>query len=257
MIRLQKAAPSGTLIIDAPATCNAISREMVGQLLDALSDFHQDKSVRALILTSTGSTFCSGVNLKEWHSQSQQRDAIAQWQEVASELQDLIEAMLRLPKPIIAAIDGPVLGFGLTMVLACDLVIASPKALFEVPSSRLGLVSGLTVPLAGFRLGASAASRIILGGQRIDAAQALQLGLTHMTMESDQVWVAANEWVSKIAESSAESIQLSKRLLNEMVGESMLMNLASGAAVLATACSTESAVEGLEAFAAKRPPKFP
>ena len=66
MIRLQKSAPSGTLLIDAPATCNAISREMVQQLLDALSDFHQDKSVRALILTSTGSNFCSGVNLKEW-----------------------------------------------------------------------------------------------------------------------------------------------------------------------------------------------
>jgi len=257
VIRLQKAAPSGTLIIDAPATCNAISREMVGQLLDALSDFHQDKSVRALILTSTGSTFCSGVDLKVWQSQTQQRDAIAQWQEIASELQDLVEAMLRLPKPIIAAVDGPVLGFGLTLVLACDLVIASSKAFFEVPSSRLGLVSGLTVPLAAFRLGASTAARLALGGQRIDATQALQLGLAHQLVESDQVWVAANQWVSKIAESSAESIQLSKRLLNEMVGESMLMNLASGAAVLATACSTESAVEGLDAFVAKRPPKFP
>lgn len=257
MIRLQKAAPSGTLIIDAPATCNAISREMVGQLLDALSDFHQDKSVRALILTSTGSTFCSGVDLKVWQSQTQQRDAIAQWQEIAAELQDLVEAMLRLPKPIIAAVDGPVLGFGLTLVLACDLVIASPKSFFEVPSSRLGLVSGLTVPLAAFRLGASTAARLALGGQRIDATQALQLGLAHQLVESDQVWVAANHWVSKIAESSAESIQLSKRLLNEMVGESMLMNLASGAAVLATACSTESAVEGLDAFVAKRPPKFP
>lgn len=230
---------------------------MVGQLLDALSDFHQDKSVRALILTSTGSTFCSGVDLKVWQSQTQQRDAIAQWQEIAAELQDLVEAMLRLPKPIIAAVDGPVLGFGLTLVLASDLVIASPKSFFEVPSSRLGLVSGLTVPLAAFRLGASTAARLALGGQRIDATQALQLGLAHQLVESDQVWVAANHWVSKIAESSAESIQLSKRLLNEMVGESMMMNLASGAAVLATACSTESAVEGLDAFVAKRPPKFP
>ena len=83
-------------------------------MIDALSDFHQDKSVRGVILTASGTTFCSGVNLKEWQSLSVERDAIELWQQVASELQELIEAMLRLPKPIIAAIDGPVLGFGMT-----------------------------------------------------------------------------------------------------------------------------------------------
>lgn len=257
MIRLQKSAPSGTILIDAPATCNAMSREMVQQMIDALSDFHQDKSVRCVILTSKGTSFCSGVNLKEWQSQSKQRDAIEQWHRVASELRELIESMLRLPKPIIAAIDGPVLGFGLTMALACDLVVTSPKAEFEVPSSRHGLVSGLTVPLAAFRLGASFASRLVLGGQRIDAKGALALGLSHREVDSDQIWAAAHEWTLKIAESSAESVQLGKRLLNEMVGESLLMNLSSGAAVLATACSTESATEGLEAFVAKRQAKFP
>jgi enoyl-CoA hydratase/carnithine racemase len=233
-----------------------MSREMIQQFLDALSDFHQDKSVRALIITSKGSTFCSGVDLKEWQSQTKQRDAIEQWHSVASQLQDLVEAMLRLPKPILAAVDGPALGFGLTMVLAADLVITSPNAQFGVPSSRLGLVSGLTIPLAAFRLGASAASRLVLGGQQIDAQQALQIGLSHRHVASDQIWAAANEWAGRISESSAESMQLSKRLLNEMVGESLLMNLSSGAAVLATACSTESAVEGLDAFVSKRPPKF-
>lgn len=256
MIRLKKSAPSGTILIDAPATCNAMSREMIHQMIDALSDFHQDKSVRGVILTASGSTFCSGVNLKEWQSLSVERDAIELWQQVASELQELVEAMLRLPKPIIAAIDGPVLGFGMTMVLACDLVVTSPKAAFEVPSSRHGLVSGLTVPLAAFRLGASFASRMVLGGQSMDAKSALAIGLSHREVDSDQIWAAANEWAMKIAESSPESLQLGKRLLNEMVGESLLMNLSSGAAVLATACSTESAIEGLEAFVAKRKAGF-
>jgi len=115
----------------------------------------------------------------------------------------------------------------------------------------------LTVPLAAFRLGASAAARLVIGGQRIDAQHAMQIGLSHRLVPSEHIWAAAHEWASKIAESSAESIQLSKRLLNEMVGESLLMNLSSGAAVLATACSTEAAVEGLDAFVGKRPPKFP
>ncbi|MFM7926653.1 MAG: enoyl-CoA hydratase/isomerase family protein [Pirellula sp.] len=141
--------------------------------------------------------------------------------------------------------------------MACDLVVTSPNAEFEVPSSRHGLVSGLTVPLAAFRLGASFASRMVLGGQRIDAKGALALGLSHREVGSDQIWAAASEWSKKIAESSAESVQLGKRLLNEMVGESLLMNLSSGAAVLATACSTESATEGLDAFVSKRQAKFP
>ncbi|MCY3006816.1 MAG: enoyl-CoA hydratase/isomerase family protein [Planctomycetota bacterium] len=257
MIRLKKTAPSGTMIIDAPATRNAMSREMIQQLIDAISDFHQDKSVRAVILTSTGSTFCSGVDLKQWQSQSQERDAIAQWHDVASALHELIESMLRLPKPILAAVDGPALGFGLALVLACDLVVASPGSAFEIPSTRLGLVSGLTLPLLAFRFGASAAARMAIGGQRIDATEAHQMGLAHRLVPSDQIWAACHAWVGSIAESSPESIQLSKRLLNEMVGESLLMNLSSGAAVLATACSTESAVEGLTAFVEKRPPKFP
>ena len=116
------------MLIDAPATCNALSREMIVQLSDALWDFHQDKSVRALILSSTGSTFCSGINLMEWQSHSEELDAIDQWQQVASELQELIEAMMRLPKPIIAAVDGPALGFGLAMVLASDLVVKIGRA---------------------------------------------------------------------------------------------------------------------------------
>jgi enoyl-CoA hydratase/carnithine racemase len=74
---------------------------------------------------------------------------------------------------------------------------------------------------------------------------------------SDLVWAYANEWAKHIAVGAQESVQITKRLLNEMIGENLLMHLATGAAVMATACSTEAAVEGLNAFQQKRPPKFP
>ena len=257
MIRMQKSAPSGTVLIDAPASRNAFSREMLRQLADAIFDFHQDKSVRAVIVTSKGSTFCSGVNLKEWQSNSEELDAIEQWQDIASELQDVIEAMLRLPKPILAAIDGPALGFGMAIALACDLVVASDRAIFRIQSSKWGLVSGLTAPLLAFRCGASTAAGLLIGGEDLDSHRAHQLGLVHRLVPSEQIWAAANAWVSQIATSSAESMQLNKRLLNEMIGENLLMQLSSGAAVLATACSTEAATEGLRAFVDKRQPNFP
>ncbi|MFN7732553.1 MAG: enoyl-CoA hydratase/isomerase family protein [Pirellula sp.] len=257
MIRLQKIAPSGTILLDAPATCNALSREMIQQLIEAFADFHRDKSVRAIILSATGATFCSGAHLKEWHSNSQALDALDNWQDIASEIQELIESMLRLPKPIIAAIDGPVLGLGLGLVLASDLVIASPRATFSADAPKLGLVSGIVGPLLTFRCGGSIASRLLLGGETIDANEALRLHLAHRIVASDVIWAQANEWAKDVANRAAEAIQLTKRLINEMVGESVIMHLASGSAVMATACSTEAAVEGLTAFVEKRPPKFP
>ncbi|MFN7737787.1 MAG: enoyl-CoA hydratase/isomerase family protein [Pirellula sp.] len=257
MIRLQKAAPSGTILLDAPATRNALSREMIQQLIDAFSDFHRDKSVRAVILSAKGDTFCSGIHLAEWHETSQDADALDIWQEIADELQELIESMLRLPKPIIAAIDGPALGIGLGLVLASDLVIASPNARFGSPAPRFGLVSGLVSPLLAFRCGASLAARLLLGGDTIDGNEAHRVQLVHRLVNSDLIWASANEWSKEIALSSAESIQLTKRLINEMIGESVMMHLSSGAAVMATACSTEAATEGLQAFIDKRPPKFP
>ncbi len=257
MIRLQKVAPSGTILIDAPATQNALSREMIIQLIEAFSDFHREKSVRAVILAGTGATFCSGINLKEWHSTTQEAESLDQWQDVASELQELIELMLRLPKPIIAAVDGPAMGFGLALVLASDLVVATEKASFSAPSAKLGLVSGLVCPLLTFRSGGSIAARLLLGGESIDGNEAKRIGLVHRLVASDLVWASANDWAKRIAEGAAESVQMTKRLINEMIGETVIMHLASGAAVMATACSTEAAIEGLTAFVEKRPPKFP
>ena len=257
MIRLQKVAPSGTIMIDAPTTHNALSREMIQQLLDAFSDFHRDKSVRAVILSATGSAFCSGINLKEWHATTKELDALELWQEVAGELQELIESMLRLPKPIIAAVDGEAMGIGLALVLASDLVVATRKASFSAPAPKLGLVSGIVSPLLAYRCGGSVAARVLLGGETLDGDEAHRVQLAHRLVPSDLVWANANEWARQIAHGAAESVQLTKRLVNEMIGESLLTHLASGAAVMATACSTEAALEGLAAFVEKRPPKFP
>jgi methylglutaconyl-CoA hydratase len=257
MIRLQKAGPSGTILIDAPATHNALSREMIQQLIEAFSDFHRDKSTRAIILSATGATFCSGVHLKEWHTASRELDALETWKEIADEVQELIESMLRLPKPIIAAVDGSALGLGLALVLACDLVVATRKASFAAPAPQWGLVSGMVAPLAMFRCGGSVAARFLLGSETIDGEEAYRIQLAHRLVPSELVWATANDWAQRIASGAQESVQMTKRLVNEMIGENLIMHLATGAAVMATACSTEAASEGLEAFQQKRPPKFP
>ncbi len=100
------------------------------------------------------------------------------------------------------------------------------------------------------------ASRLLLGLETIDIDVAYRVGLVHHVVSPEQIWVRSHQWAQDLAESSHESMQLTKRLLNEMVGESVTMLLASGASATATACTTDNAKEGLQAFVEKRPPRW-
>lgn len=256
-LRVQKNSPCGTLILSSPENKNALSRELVQDLIQAFGDYHREKSVRAVVLSASGATFCSGVDLKEWGKVKESEDPLDAWQDVATELQDLVETMLRFPKPIIAAIDGPVIGAGLALVLASDLVVGTDKTTFYSNAPKLGLVSGLVAPLAHYRIGASIASRLLLANEPITAELAHRWGMIHYLVPSEHVWINGSQLATQIAETAPESIQMTKRLLNEMVGESLWTHLVSGSAVMATVCSSEAAIEGLNAFQEKRTPKFP
>ena len=91
-----------------------------------------------------------------------------------------------------------------------------------------------------WRCGGAIASRILLGGESLDGEEAHRMQLAHRLVPSELVWANANEWAKQIAHGAAESVQLTKRLVNEMIGESLLTHLASGAAVMATACRPHS-----------------
>ncbi len=241
--------------MDRKQAHNALNEEMVGKLQEAFEDLRKEKKVQAVVLASTGDTFCAGVDLKSWHETMKDAEAaLESWQELTTELQVLLEGMLRFPKTIVASIDGGAIGFGLALLLACDLVVGTEKAYLALPAARLGLVSGHVAPLLTFRYGASAAARLLLGNERIDGKTAAQYGWIHRLVPSDQSWVAADQWARDAASMAPEAVQMSKRLLNEMIGESVFTSLTSGSSVLATMLSTEAASEGLSAFVEKRTP---
>lgn len=257
MITVKITAPTATIILDRKAHHNALNEEMVGQLQEAFDDLRQEKRVHSVILTASGETFCSGVDIKAWYATMQDSEtALESWQEMTMELQSLLEIMLRFPKVIVAAIDGGVIGFGLALMLASDLVVGTEKSYLSLPAARLGLVSGHVAPLLAYRYGASAAARMMLGNERIDGKTASGYGWIHRLVPSDQCWVAADQWAKDAAASAPEAVQMSKRLINEMIGEGVFTALSSGSSVLATMCSTESANEGLSAFLEKRSPTW-
>jgi methylglutaconyl-CoA hydratase len=253
---VKKNVPSGTIVLNRPDKRNALSRQMLEELAQALDDLHQERKVRAVILTGAGTAFCAGMDLGEMQETSKQPDALLQWHADAVQYRELLDKLLQFPKPVIAAVNGPVMAGGAGLMLASDLVVAAPTARFGLPEPRRGLVAGIVSPLLVFRIGASHAANLLLTARTIEAAEAQRIGLYHEIVPEELVWARAHELAGQIAESAPEAIQLTKKMLNETIGEHLSTLLSAGAAASATARTTEAAREGLAAFLEKRPPRW-
>lgn len=256
-VQLRKDVPSGTIVLNRPNRRNALTRETIQSIRTAMEDFQQERAVRAIILTGSGDHFCSGADLHQVQETSDSKSAQTQWQTDAEEFQDLIEFMLRYPKPIIASVNGPVVGSGLALLLASDIVVASEQASIKMPETQLGLASGVAAPLLAFRIGSGPASYILMTAQAVDASKSQQLGLFHEVVSNDLVWARSQQIAEQVAKGAKHSHHLIKHMLNESLGESLFTFLSIGSAHTATARNSEHAKEGISAFLEKREPNWP
>jgi enoyl-CoA hydratase/carnithine racemase len=248
--------PSGTITLNRPDRKNALSREIVDLLIQAFEDLHQEKRVRAVILTGTGSAFCSGTDMHQLIETSESKNAMEQWHQDVLQFQRLIETMLRFPRPIIAAVNGWAIGSGLALMLAADLVVAGDSSQLQMPEARRGLCAGITTPLLCFRIGTGLASSVMFKGKPITATAAVNLGLIHEIVADDLIWARSFELARECAVGARESHQMTKRLMNETIGENLFTQLSIGAANMATARTTAAAKEGITAFLEKRQPNW-
>ncbi|MEM9826321.1 MAG: enoyl-CoA hydratase/isomerase family protein [Planctomycetota bacterium] len=250
--------PVATVLIGRRERRGALDPVLIQDLKQALDDIHLEPKVRGVIVTGAGEYFCSGLDLSVMRRIHELPDeqASGQWFTLWREWTELVEQMLRFPKPLVAAVDGIAAGAGMALALAADILVCSERARLIASAPRYGLIGGATTTLLNFRCGGSVAARYSLASQAIDAFEAQHLGLCEEPVTSDQVWVRSQAWIEKIARGSPESIAATKRLLNETVGEELVTHLSAAAAASATLSGTESASEGVRAFAEKREPKF-
>ncbi len=246
-----------TLILDRPQKHNALSRELLTELAQILDDLHQEKRVGAVILTGAGETFSAGIDLAEIAAAKEGDPLQADWGRDAQQYLDVVLQMLRFPKPMIAAVNGPALASGAGLMLACDLAIGSTTASIGFPEPKRGLVAGLVAPLLVFRVGGSHAGYLLMTAESIDADAAHRIGLLQEIMPEEKLWARANQLATLCTNNAPESLQLTKSMLNETIGEELTMLLSAGAAATATARTTEAATEGVKAFLEKRNPKWP
>lgn len=246
----------GTILLNRPERRNALSRAMIAELGQALGDLHGEKRVRAVVLTGVGTAFCAGMDLHEMKAVASLPDA-----QKAHELGDSAEAyrevvtqMIEFPKPIIASVNGAAIAGGAGLVLASDIAIATHTAQFGLPEPRRGIIAGIVAPLLAFRAGGGTAARLLLSSTLIPAIEAHTLGIYHELIDENRLWARCVQVGEECAEGAPEAIQLTKRLLYETIGEQLATQLTVGAAMSATARTTEAAQEGLAAFLEKRRP---
>jgi enoyl-CoA hydratase/carnithine racemase len=257
LVRLTIADAVATVVLNRPEKRNALSRLLLAELQQTLDDLWQERRVRTVVLSGAGSAFSSGVDLSEMLSTSQALDANGRWGKDAEQFQRLIETMLRYPKPLVAAVNGPCVAGGATLMLACDVVVAGDTATFALPETQRGVVAGLATALLSFRIGAGLASYVLLSGQTLDANEAYRRGLFHEVVPLSELSGHVHTLAMQMAQQAPTAVLMTKRLLNETVGEQIFTWLSAASAASATSRTTEAATEGLKAFFEKRDPQWP
>jgi enoyl-CoA hydratase/carnithine racemase len=242
------------LVMDRPEALNAISTDQARRLTAACREVAADPQVSVLIVSSAlERAFCVGADLKE--RRGFDNDDLAGQRPV---FQEAFGALLELAVPAIAAVDGLALGGGCELALCCDLIVASTRASFALPEVGLGLVpGGGGTQLLPRWVGRNRAADLIFTGRRVDAEEALRLGLVDRLVPAGQAREAALELAGEIAAKSPVSLRAAKRALRQGSDVDLATGLRIEGQAWEDAAFSADRVEGIEAFAARRAPRWP
>ncbi|CAK9832362.1 Chromodomain Y-like protein 2 [Anthophora retusa] len=192
---------------------NALTLQVIQEFRETLSILKKDDDCRVVLLTSTGSSFCEGIELSMLlHSNKEERRIHAQ--EMADAVKDFIKCLASFNKPIVAGVQGAAVGLGVTMLPLFDLVIASDKATFSTPYGKLGQIAeGAAVFTLSHILGSAITSELLLGGRTLTASEALRAGLVTRVLWPDRFQVELLPTLKAMSEQSSQSMEATKALL--------------------------------------------
>ena len=241
-----------TLSIDGRTGLNLLGPGVFRALSQQLDRCCQDEAVRAMVLRGSGErAFSAGVDLQEMRDLDPMRA-----ETFIRTLHGAARRLLRGPLPVVAAIRGPCLGGALELVLACDVRVAAADALFGLPEVRVGLPSVIEASLLPPTVGLGRARRLILTGETIDAAEALQIGLVDKVVSPDQLHDAALDAAREFLGMSRRILAVQKQVVSSWLemGEEEAAEYSIKAFALCFA--TPDPHEAMTAFLEKRAPRF-
>ena len=244
------------LELNRPERMNALNKQLRIDLLAAVEQVGGDDEIRAVVLTGAGRAFSSGADLKDERNLTP--DGHPDVYSVLTEhYHPVITGLREMPKPVIAAVNGAAAGIGLSLALACDLVLAAESAYFLLAFVNIGLVpdggSSLLVPS---RVGFARAAEMALLGERVGAAKALDWGLINQVWPDAELAGQAEALGARFAAGPTGSYAGTKRQLNRWLYEQMAGQLEFEAQIQQERAGSADFAEGVAAFAEKRTPRF-
>jgi enoyl-CoA hydratase/carnithine racemase len=242
------------LRLNRPDARNAVDDAMREAFIDALAEVVADRAIRAVVLTGSGSAFCAGGDLASMHERLSA--PIGQVAETGWRRQRQTHRMVvdlhKLEKVTVAAVNGPAIGVGMDLALACDLVVASDAARFAMSHIVRGLVpDGGGMYFLPRRVGLARAKELILTGRRLKPDEALALGAVDRVVAADELETAAVEWAAELSKHSPIATALTKSILDRTFQLEIEGVLALGSEAQALCYTTEEHRASVEAFLAK------
>jgi enoyl-CoA hydratase len=254
-VSLERRGGELRITLNRPDVMNAWDKQFGVDLRAAVEQAAADDEVRAVVITGAGRAFSSGADLRAGFDATPEGHP-----DVGSALRDryhpIITSVRRMPKPVLAAVNGPAVGIGCSLALACDLIVAREGVRFGTPEINVGLFPFMIMALIYRNVPRKKTTELLLLGERIDAREAERIGIVNKVVPAGELDTAVRDWATRLAAKSPVLMRMGKDAIYrqmDMAFEDALDYLRSQ---LTIAFSTEDIQEGVNAFFEKREPKW-
>jgi enoyl-CoA hydratase/carnithine racemase len=240
-----------TLTLNRPRQFNALCAALLEALHKELDAIAADQSVRVVVITGSGPAFCAGHDLKEMKGLDSSGIAA-----LFSSCSEMMQKLIALPQPVIAAVNGMATAAGCQLVAQCDLAVAADNSRFAASGINLGLFCSTPAVAVSRNLSRKRSAEMLFTGEFIDAATALDWGLVNRICPADRLMEAAGEFANNLKAKPRESLALGKALFYRQLEAGIAHAYEDASRTISANMVSPAAIEGVDAFLQKRPPNW-
>jgi enoyl-CoA hydratase/carnithine racemase len=246
---VQREGPTAVITLNRPQRRNALSLDLMLELIYCLETLRHDSAVRAVILAAAGKVFCSGHDLSEMVGRN-----INDYRRLFDVCSDLMMKIQAIPQPVIAEVQGVATAAGCQLVATCDLAVASEQAAFATPGVRIGLFCTTPMVALSRAVGRKRALQMLLTGEMVDAVTAADWGLVNRVVPAAELAAETRKLAARIADASSFTVSLGKQAYYTQIDLDQPKAYAYAKEVMSMNSLAADAQEGISAFLEKRAP---
>jgi len=239
--------------LNRPERLNSFDMKLGEELYEVLHDVSKKKEVIAVVIRGTGKGFCGGGDVKEMHNA---KDKPKFLRELTKNIHRCVLEIRQMEKPVIAAVNGAAFGAGLSLALACDIIIASKDSKMNTAFITIGLAPGCGTQFVTDLVGYHKACELLLTAKTFTAEDAYNMGIVNMVVDSEKLDDVVESYVSKFRELPPIAVGKAKMLINKSLENNMIDHLELESKTASLSAGTEDFKEGVTAFVEKRKPVF-